>query len=577
MKSFSPKAKMLMGLAVIAAITGTLFTNCAKNSFTAVGEELAGTGADPLLGYAWHINNTGQKVFAADAGTAGVDLNLLQTWTAGLTGNGIKIVISDDGVQDAHPDLKDNFLYGVSKNYHNAAPYTSSNAPPSSSDDNHGTSVAGLAAAVGDNGVGSKGVAYKAKLLAYNFLSTGVSQTYSRMAEQLSGGYDVYNMSWGNSQNYLPDPVAAWETALLNGVLNGRSGKGSIYVKSAGNDFLVECKGSTDTYCIGNSNLDPDNSTPYTILVTALNSTGDAASYSSVGSNVWISSFGGESGDDSPAMVTTDRTGCSAGYAQTSISGKVEFERGNNGNSNCNYTTTFNGTSSAAPVLTGAIALLLEANPNLNWRDVKYILAKTAVQVRPNSGAISNHPLRNYPGNSAKNVILPSGAVWENAWVTNSAGFKFHNWYGFGRVNVDAAVSLAKNYTSTFTTSLSGTAWIENTTRVAIPDYSATGVSNTVTVTDNLRIEGVRIRLKVDHDRVGDLGVELTSPSGTKSMILNMRNSLLGQVDFDNEVFLSNAFFQERSNGTWTIKVIDGGSTFNGDLVSWGVQIIGTP
>lgn len=575
MKSIKRKSKVLVLVLGFFCLTGLLFTNCSGKGFSAVGEDIAGTGDDPFLTYAWHINNTGQKVFATEeGGLAGFDLNLIQTWISGVTGAGVRVVVSDDGVQDTHEDLNGNFLYGYSKNYHTGG---TNNAPPNSTDDNHGTAVAGLIAAVGGNGVGSKGVAYGAKLIAYNLLSTGVSQTTTRILDQVSGGHHVYNMSWGNTQNYLPDVLPGWETALLTGVTNGRSGKGSIYIKAAGNDFYVYCGGSSSDYCVGNSNFDPDNNSPYMILTTALNAQGYAASYSSFGSNVWVASFGGEYGDDAPAMVTTDRSGCSAGYSRTAVAGKVEFERGGSGNDACNYTTTFNGTSAAAPVLSGVVALLLEVNPQLNWRDVKYILAKTAVPVNVTMSDITSHPFKNYPNNAANNVNLPTGAVWERGWVTNSAGFKFHNWYGFGKVDVDAAVEMAKNYTSTFTTAQNATGWIENASQVAIPDFNKDGVTSTVNVGTDYRIEAVRVRLNVTHGRIGDLGIELTSPSGTKSMIVNMRNSLVNVSGYSNEIFLSNAFFQERSSGTWTVRVVDGGSTFTGTLDSWGIQIIGVP
>ena len=52
-------------------------------------------------------------------------------------------------------------------------------------------------------------------------------------------------------------------------------------------------------------------------------------------------------------------------------------------NKDGNYTNSMNGTSSATPVTSGSIALILEANPKLTWRDVKYILAKTATMVDP--------------------------------------------------------------------------------------------------------------------------------------------------------------------------------------------------
>ncbi|WP_374001122.1 S8 family peptidase [Bdellovibrio bacteriovorus] len=580
MKSFKRKAKIFLPLMMVGAVIGLLFTNCSKQGFDGAVAEIK-QGDDPFLGYAWHINNTGQSVFAASGGgVPGFDLNLLKTWTSGLSGAGLKIVVSDDGVQDSHEDLKSNFIYGSSINYHISPATGANNSPPNSSDDNHGTAVAGLIAAVGGNGVGTKGIAYGAKFISYNLLSKNVAQLDERIVQQVAGGHDIYNMSWGNSQNNLPNPVPLWDSQLLTGVINGRGGKGSIYVKSAGNDFLVKCRGSESTYCVGNANFDPDNSSPYTILTGALNSLGEVASYSSIGSNLWVASFGGEFGDDYPAMITTDRSGCSAGYSQTLISGKVEFERGRNGNSNCSYTTTFNGTSAAAPVLAGAIALILEANPALTWRDVKYILAKTAVPVSPNMSAITSHPLVKYPGDASKNVRLPSGAVWENRWVTNAAGFKFHNWFGFGRVDVDAAVALAKNYSSPYSTQVTATNFITQSSPNpnSIPDDSATGLSSTLTVSANYRIEAVQVRFKIAHNSIADLGVELISPSGTRSMIINMRNSLVGIAGYDDEVFLSNAFFHERSVGTWTLKVYDGaGNDITGTLTNWGVNIIGTP
>ena len=86
----------------------------------------------------------------------------------------------------------------------------------------------------------------------------------------------------------------------------GRSGKGSLFVKAAGNDFAVFCNGSSSVYCIGNANFDADNAIPYIITVGALNANGQSASYSSSGANIWVSTFGGEFGSDSPAMLTTD-------------------------------------------------------------------------------------------------------------------------------------------------------------------------------------------------------------------------------------------------------------------------------
>lgn len=70
---------------------------------------------DPLIGYAWHLNNTGQKVFSQVNGIAGYDLGLQNTWSKQIFGEGIKIQISDDGVDQKHEDLAENFL--VTKEY----------------------------------------------------------------------------------------------------------------------------------------------------------------------------------------------------------------------------------------------------------------------------------------------------------------------------------------------------------------------------------------------------------------------------------------------------------------------------
>ncbi|XGC81195.1 S8 family peptidase [Bdellovibrio bacteriovorus] len=568
MINFSRKTKAILSLSLVGIVTAVGFTNCAENGFK--GKNQGQVGDDPFISLAWHLSNSAQSVFATEAGTAGVDLNLLNTWSEGYSGKNITVLVSDDGMEDSHEDLSDNYLRtGVSKDYTTGFPYLSATAAPKASDDSHGTAVAGLIAAVGQNSLGTKGVGYKASLVSANFLSSTVTQTEGKLIDQADGDYDVFNMSWGSTQNNLVSPVASFFTQLKSGVTTGRSGKGSIYVKAAGNDFIVYCHGSTTENCVGNSNFDADNSSPYTILTTALNATGEAASYASVGSNIWISSFGGEFGKDSPAMITTDRSGCSVGFSQSTVQ-SVAFDKGQEGNTGCNYTATFNGTSSAAPVLSGVVTLLLEANPALTWRDVKYILAKTATPVNYSTTGSIKHP--------KTGETIPSGAQWEQAWVVNGAGFKFHNWYGFGRVNVDAAVALAKNYTSPFG-AYNETNWANDASglSVAIPDFSATGGSNTMTVNTNLKIESVQLKIWVTHTNIADLALELTSPSGTRSIVINMNNALKNIADYDGEVFLTNAFYRESSQGTWTLKVIDGKSSHTGTLTRWSLNFTGSP
>lgn len=543
-----------------------LTSSCSKSSFIS---ESSTFQADPLFKYAWHLNNTGQTVFASTPATAGFDLNLTNTWKQQLYGKGVQIQISDDGLEDSHEDLKANFPYlNQSKDYTLSSPYTSTVAAPISADDNHGTAVAGLVAAVGWNNSGSLGVAPKAHLTIANFLSGSVSQTTAQYLDQASGDFDISNMSWGIRQNTISPIDLTYSAQLKSMVTTKRNGKGALFVKAAGNDFAVHCNGSTTAYCIGNSNFDGDNVLPYIIVVAALNAQGQPASYSSVGPDIWISSLGGEFGDDTPAMLTTDRTGCTYGYANSAKS--TSFDKGTTAeNTTCNYTSTFNGTSSAAPVLTGVIALLLEANSNLTWREVKYILAKTATVDTYATGDLP-HPLSS---------ALPSGYVWEQKWITNAAQFKYQNWFGFGRVNVDAATELAK---SSITTPISlgtftETDWAHANTglNTAIPDNSATGATSTLNVATDLTVEAVQIKVSVTHADISELALELTSPSGTKSILVNARNSLTGIADYVDDVFISNAFYQESSAGNWTLKVIDAKAANSGTLTSFSLNIFG--
>lgn len=564
MKSFKRKTKIFLLLALLSGLTSIFFTNCGQVGFKAAGPGSA--EEDPYFGLAWHLSNSGQKAFSQNSSKAGVDLNLQQSWLSGLSGKGIRILISDDGVEDTHEDLAQNYLYGtLSKDYTKSSPFLANSSGPITAQDNHGTAVAGLIAAAAVNGVGSRGVAPLSSIISANFLSSAVTQSESALVDQASGDFDIFNMSWGSQQNNLVSTVASFQAQLAAGATSGRNGKGSIFVKAAGNDFFVLCKGSTTEYCIGNSNFDGDNVSPYVIMVAALNSIGEAATYSSPGANLWVSSFGGEFGYDYPAMITTDRTGCTNGFAASNTEGSVSFERGT-GNSGCKYTATFNGTSAAAPVLSGAIALILQANPRLTWRDIKYILAKTAVPVNYVTTGLIPHPKE----------ATPTGAIWEQVWIENKAGFKFHNWYGFGRVDVDQAVTMARSYTSAFG-SLQNTNWAHDSSviSVAIPDSSATGATHSIVVNADIKIEATQIKIWATHPNISDLGIEVTSPSGTKSIVINMNNAVRGVADYVGDVFLTNAFYGESTQGVWTIKVIDGKTSNTGTLTRWSLNFLG--
>ncbi|MBO7941589.1 S8 family serine peptidase, partial [Streptomyces sp. S9] len=108
------------------------------------------------------------------------------------------------------------------------------------------------------------------------------------------------------------------------------------------------------------------------------------SSYSSAGSSLWVSGLGGEYGRQvayspgyaavsyKPAIVTTDLAGCVRGSnANGNVRNALSTDASTIDNT-CNYVGTMNGTSAAAPTVSGVAALMLQANPKLSFRDVRY-------------------------------------------------------------------------------------------------------------------------------------------------------------------------------------------------------------
>jgi len=243
-----------------------------------------------------------------------------------------------------------------------------------------------------------------------------------------------------------------------------------------------------------------------------------------------------------------------------------------------------NGTSSAAPNASGVVALILSANPELTWRDVRHILASTSTQ---NDAEDTQVTLK----------IGETDFVAHQGWVENAAGFKFNNLYGFGRVDAGAAVAMAKSYDKDLGQQVT-TDWIgagsavdsESMTHV-IPDNNAEGLTYKIAITEELDLEAIQFKFDIsnvdmntNYDPVDfslddtqttagmDLAIEVTSPSGTKSVILSSKQALVySAYSFENGeqfsyilkdgVFLSNAFYGESSKGEWTIRLIDTSAT----------------
>lgn len=552
--------------------------------------------ADPLANLQWHLLNTGQAVPADTLPVAGNDLNVDGLYRNGIRGQGVVIGIVDDGLQIAHPDLAANVAAVPGKNFANG----STNPSPSNPDaDHHGTMVGGIAGAVGANGVGVRGVAPAATLKGFNVLASNAQGNqlsnieYSWWDGAESADVQVFNNSWGAGPGnpnlplaFSQNDVASYEQALSG----TRGGRGGIYVKSAGNNFNNASVSQTQDVCTTDTKnrntgcvpagRDPRNNLFNVITVGAVRADGVRSSYSSTGSALWVSAFGGEYGLQAqyapglvaraydPAIVTTDVGGCAVGSNKNSARENSLDSNLSAIDSTCNYTAKMNGTSASAPMVSGVAALVLEANPRLSYRDVKYILATTATRTHPNQPA----------------VTLADGRTLVPGWTVNAAGRAFSNWYGFGVVNAARAVQVADTFQSLGP--LLDTGWRTTTRSVAIGGTSATAGRLTFQVANGARnVESVQLGFRVNHSNTRQLQFVLVSPSGTRSVVQPAFTAIGSgtggvQRNFTNwDLLSSNAFLDESATGTWTLEVTDmgqaAGAASRGSLEFFKIRVLG--
>lgn len=457
---------------------------------------------DPLFGSQWHLRNTGQLTY----GTPGLDIDAEEAWDI-ATGEGVNVLILDDGVEQTHEDLAANVRPELGLDVVN-----DDSDPTPLYGDAHGTNVAGLAAAVGNNGIGVTGVAFDASLIGVRLLGNGITTADSAQAFAylVPGSGDavanVSSNSWGwiDFVVYLsPLELQAFE----NGVTNGRDGKGVIYVWAAGNSRL-----EPDIV-----NYDQFPSSRYTIGVACSQADGDYAYYSEGGSGILVNAPG-------DSVYTTDPTvGTIYSYGK--------------------YFDEFNGTSAATPIVSGVVALMLEANPDLTWRDVQHVLVDSSTK---------NDPL-------------------DSSWIANGSGRRFSHDYGYGAVNAKQAVDLAKQ-------------WV-NVPANASPLQASGGggvINDLSSVTSTVQIAGpasfftehVEATINITHTYRGDLEITLTSPSGTESVLAIQRGwDYLDNIS--NYTFTSVACWGENPSGTWTLKVKDTLGQDSGTLDNWQLKIHG--
>lgn len=471
-------------------------------------------GGDPLYPFQWHLKNTGE----VQGTSAGNDMNVESVWRTYRGSASQIIAIVDDGLEIGHKDLSANVIPGLSWDFVRKQPDPTAGM--------HGTSVGGVSAARGYNDIGLRGVAPEAGLCGYRI--AGDANADADVAEAETRAYDrvsIYNNSWGPDDFGidLQGPGPLTRAAITEGVTNGRGGKGVLYVWAGGNGLQYG----------DNSNYDGYANWRYTLAVGASNSAGKQSPYSESGANLCVNAP--SSGGADTGIATTDRTG-PGGY------NKIGEEQGDF--ADLDFTNSFGGTSSATPAVSGACALVLQANPELGWRDVKKILMATAAKNDPT----------------------------DSDWVTNAAGYPVNHKYGFGRVDASAAVIAATAWTNLPPEmSAEGSA----SPGQVIP-LGSLGVSSTITLERSLDIENVEVYFTSDHANWGDLSIILTAPSGTSSVLAEKHDTAGTKTRYDNWRFGTPRHLGEMSAGDWTLTVRDLGTAGGGTFAGWKLVVYGT-
>uniref|UniRef100_A0A3Q3AJ20 Proprotein convertase subtilisin/kexin type 5a n=1 Tax=Kryptolebias marmoratus TaxID=37003 RepID=A0A3Q3AJ20_KRYMA len=449
-------------------------------------------------------------------------MNIPGAWRRGYTGKDVVVSVLDDGIEKEHPDLKPNYdplaSYDVNGQDQDPSPSFSDNAA-----NFHGTQCAGMVAAAANNSQCTVGVSFNARIGGIRMLDGDVTDIVEAQSLNFRPQYiDIYLAGWGPEDDGAtlegPGPLA--HLALQIGTETGRRGKGSIFVWPSGNGGRAGDHCSCDGYT----------NSIHTISVSSITRTGIQPDFLEQCSSTLAAAYSGEE---------TEEMQVTPGPQQR-----------------CSRTRS--GTSLSSSVAAGIIALTLEANPSLTWRDVQHIIVRTSK---------SHH------------LVAPD-------WHVNGAGYKVSHLYGFGLLDAEGMVKEAERWKPVPSQHECVEEAASQLSRIIHPGpvltsvFEATGCSSKAPQ-HVVYVEHVVVRTTITHSRRGDLSITLTSPSGTVSQLLANRPHDNSTEGFQNWKFMTTHCWGEQAAGEWTLKIKDTSSqkrvrAGRGMLKKWSLVIYGT-
>ncbi|KAF4531598.1 hypothetical protein B566_EDAN010064 [Ephemera danica] len=446
-----------------------------KRNFPVSDLDAADLFNDELWDQQWYMQDTRTRTELPQ-----LDLRVVPVFARGVSGRGVRVT---------DPEIS----YDLNNNDPDPTPRYLSSVPNS-----HGTRCAGEIAMAANNRKCGVGVAFNAKIGGVRMLDGGDFEASLDRVEGEALAFaldkvDIYSASWGPKDDgaTVEGPGRLAMEALERGAMQGRNGKGAIYVWAAGNG------GGSDDDC----NCDGYASSVFTLSVGSASEHGRFPWYGEQCSSTLACTYSSGAYSDQMIVTTDLYNSC---------------------------TVRHTGTSAAAPLAAGIVALALEVNSRLTWRDVQHLVVWTAEVA----------PLADNPG-----------------WQRNAAGLYTNTRFGFGLMNALALVETAANWT------------LVNSSSRVLSGASPTRVSFAASREDcNMvnALEHVEVKVSLEYPVRGVLEIALTSPSGTRVSLLSRRPRDASGEGFQNWSFMSVHTWGETPHGTWNLDISDvSGSAVN--------------
>jgi subtilisin family serine protease len=293
------------------------------------------TPNDAQFAQQWDLNNTGQA-----GGTPGADVRALQAWDRTTGSSGVVVAVIDTGIDASHPDLAGNVLPG--KNFLD-------NSTNVTDESGHGTHVAGTIAAVGNNGIGVAGLAWSTKILPLKIAhqpiqGTTVDVAAAAIMYAADNGAKISNNSY----------VGPYSQTVENAIIYA-NGKGMLVIAAAGNDGVDITTTGAGTQAYPCSSVQPN-----VICVAATDRQDLLASFVTTTCCSTYPSCPYPGSNYGPAIVHLGAPG--KDIVSTWSDGTYQTK--------C-------GTSTAAPHVAGAAALLLAYHPTMSAAQLKSTILAT--------------------------------------------------------------------------------------------------------------------------------------------------------------------------------------------------------